>query len=76
MNWQERRVFITGISGFVGSYLAERLVKEGAKVYGLIRRRSDGAKPKNLVEKDILDKITLFEGDVTNTTSIANALDL
>ena len=31
------RVLITGISGFIGSHLARRLVKEEAEVYGLIR---------------------------------------
>lgn len=32
------KVLITGVSGFVGSYLAERLVKEGHHVAGLVRQ--------------------------------------
>ena len=35
------KVLVTGISGFIGSHLARRLVKEGAEVSGLIRKNSD-----------------------------------
>ena len=34
------KVLVTGISGFIGSHLARRLVAEGAKVYGLVRESS------------------------------------
>ena len=69
------RVLITGISGFVGSYLAKELLDRGVEVYGLVRRRADGSKPKNLVERGIIDKVKLIEGDLTDITSLANALD-
>ena len=39
---------ITGISGFVGSYIAKTLIDQGAKVYEILRRRADGAVPNNL----------------------------
>ena len=35
------RVLVTGISGFIGSHLARRLVAEGAEVYGLVRNSSN-----------------------------------
>jgi len=41
MNWENKNVLITGISGFVGFYLAEELLNKEAKVYGIVRRRSD-----------------------------------
>ena len=75
MNWQNKNVLITGISGFVGPYLAEELLKRGANVFGLIRKRADGTKPKNLVDKGIVDDVHLLEGDLTDITSLANALD-
>jgi len=75
MNWRNKNVLITGISGFIGSYLAEELLKRGANVFGLIRKRADGTKPKNLVEKGIVDSIHLLEGDLTDITSLATALD-
>lgn len=34
---REKRILITGITGFVGSHLAHRLTKEGADVFGLSR---------------------------------------
>lgn len=75
MNWQNKNILITGISGFVGPYLAEELLKRGANVFGLIRKRADGTKPKNLVDKGIVDNVHLLEGDLTDITSLANALD-
>ncbi|ALM76388.1 GDP-mannose 4,6-dehydratase [Thermococcus barophilus] len=75
MSWQDKNVLITGISGFAGSYLAEELLRKGANVYGLIRKRADGSKPKNLVDRGIVDKVRLIEGDLTDITSLANALD-
>ena len=75
MSWRDKNVLITGISGFAGSYLAEALLKEGANVYGLVRKRADGSKPKNLVDRGIVDKVRLIEGDLTDITSLANALD-
>lgn len=35
-----RRVFITGVTGFLGTALAERLVEQGARVTGLVRGSS------------------------------------
>ena len=75
MSWEKKSVLITGISGFVGSYLAEELLKRGANVYGIIRRRADGSKPKNLIERGICEDVTLLEGDLQDIASLANALD-
>jgi len=38
MNLHGKRVLVTGITGFIGSHLAERLVAEGAKVSAIGRR--------------------------------------
>ena len=32
-----KNVLITGITGFIGSYLAKELIERGANVYGLVR---------------------------------------
>jgi len=37
MNWNGKRVLITGLTGFIGSALGENLIKKGAKVFSLIR---------------------------------------
>ena len=53
MNWKDKNVLITGVGGFAGSYLAEELLNHNANVYGLIRRRADGTKAKNLIDHGI-----------------------
>jgi len=75
MNWGNKNILITGISGFVGPYLTEELLKKGANIYGLVVNRADGTKPKNLVDRGVVDGIHLLEGDLTDITSLANALD-
>jgi len=69
------RALITGITGFVGPYLARKLLDLDYEVYGLFRRRADGNVPKRLIETGIIDKIKLVEGDVTDLTSLLFALD-
>lgn len=61
--------FITGITGFAGSHLAELLLKEGYQVHGLCRWRS---RSENI--EDIRKKIHLVEGDLLDTHSLQEAL--
>jgi len=57
---------ITGINGFIGSNLAKRLIEEGHKVKGLIRKSSD---LKFLSGMDI----ELHYGDITDLDSVIEA---
>jgi GDPmannose 4,6-dehydratase len=70
-----KRTLITGVSGFVGPYLAQSLLNLGYEVYGLIRSKADGAKPRRLAEMNLIGRVKLIEGDVTNLTSLLFALD-
>jgi GDPmannose 4,6-dehydratase len=70
-----KRAFVTGITGFVGSYLAKRLLDLGFEVFGLVRRRADGNNPKHLLDKNILDEVHLVEGDISNLTGLLFALE-
>ncbi len=74
MNWKDKNILITGISGFVGAYLAERLIKEGSNVFGLVRRRADGTIPKNIKNHNIQNKFTKITGDLTDFFSLENAI--
>lgn len=76
MNWKDKNILITGVGGFAGSYLAEELLKQNANVYGLIRRRADGTKAKNLIDHGIENSVKTIEGDLTEITSLANALEI
>jgi GDP-mannose 4,6-dehydratase len=65
------KVLITGIMGFIGSHLAERLVKDGVEVYGIARRVAN----RNLEAiNSILKDITLVSGDVSDYVSTRNAV--
>lgn len=65
------RVLITGIMGFIGSHLAEKLVDDGVEVYGVARRVAN----RNLeVIGNILQDITLISGNITDYVSTRNAI--
>ena len=42
MNWQGKKVLVTGADGFIGSHLVERLVAEGAEVRAFVYYNSFG----------------------------------
>lgn len=67
-----KSALITGITGQDGSCLARILLSKGYKVYGLDRRRSTSTGYVRL--QDIIGKITLVPGDLTDISSIINAL--
>lgn len=69
-----RTILITGISGFVGSYLARHLLDSGHEVIGLIVRRADGQKPKRLKDAGIISSMRLIYGDITELTSILSVI--
>jgi GDPmannose 4,6-dehydratase len=75
MSLRTKNILITGISGFVGSHLAKHLLSQGAKVFGLVRRRADGTTPQNIRYLGIEKEVSLLEGDVRDISSIATALD-
>lgn len=67
-----KKAFITGISGQVGSYLAELLLEKGYEVHGLLRRSSS----INTGRIDhIFNDLQLHYGDLTDAGSIARLID-
>ena len=64
------RALITGITGFVGSHLAEFLMSKGYEVAGTIRWRSNTANIDH-----IKDKIKLLECDIRDPYSFKKALE-
>jgi GDPmannose 4,6-dehydratase len=66
-----KTALITGINGQDGSYLAEHLLAEGYKVYGLVRRTSI----RNLERiAHLLEQVELVNGDLLDQNSLINAV--
>ena len=61
-----KKVLITGITGFVGSYIAELSLEKGCRVYGL--KRWHLSRMRNI--RHLLDKITLLDCDITDPISV------
>ncbi len=63
---KNKKVFITGANGFVGSHMLDYLLsKKNYKIYGLIKIN---AQKRNI--KHLLNKVDFLEGDITDRVSI------
>lgn len=69
----KKKCLITGVNGQDGSYMAELLIEKDYEVYGLVRRQSNESFD-NIAH--ILDKITLIHGDLTDQSSLIEALEI
>lgn len=63
------RIFLTGASGFLGSYLAEDLLRHGHEVATLVRRETDTWRLA-----DVLPRLRLIEGSLADPARFAPAL--
>ena len=67
-NWNNKKVLVTGVTGFVGGNLVDKLYREGASVYGILRNDNptsflylEGYHEKiNLIKGDIIDHKLLY----------------
>jgi GDP-4-dehydro-6-deoxy-D-mannose reductase len=64
------RILITGITGFVGSHLAEYALERGAEVIGSVRWRS---KTEHI--EGLRDRVTLIESDLRDLLSARTVLE-
>ena len=68
-----KKALITGITGQDGAYLAAYLLNLGYEVYGVIARRSTPTTWR-LEYLNILDKVKLMDGDLTDAASLMRIL--
>jgi CDP-glucose 4,6-dehydratase len=69
--WQDRRVFVTGCTGLVGSWTVASLLQQGAHVIGLIRDHVPGSE---LVRSGWINQIDIVHGSVENYELMERAL--
>ena len=67
MSLKNKKVLITGATGFIGSHLTKRVVEEGAEVHILTRYKS---MEKSIRILDHWDKINIIEADLRNVDSL------
>jgi len=66
-------ILITGAGGFIGSHLAERLVKEGHKVRAFVHYNSRNTWGW-LEESEVKDDVEVFAGDIRDYDSVRASL--
>lgn len=70
--WRDRRVFVTGCTGLLGSWLTERLVERGALVVGLVR---DHVPRSRLLRERLIERIDVVTGSVEDHELLVRALN-
>jgi len=73
MSWQGKNILVTGAGGFIGSHLAERLVREGAQVRAMVHYNALG-KRGWLDFSPHVDQMEIFPGDICDRDSVNAAM--
>ena len=73
VNWEEKRVLITGAGGFIGSHLTERLIELGASVGAFVRYNSRA--DWGLLPKEILAQVDIIPGDFRDLDAVRAAVE-
>ena len=69
--WRDRRVFVTGCTGLVGSWTVRALVERGAHIVGLVR---DRVAHSELVRSGLDRRIDLVSGGVEDEPLLARTI--
>ena len=76
MNWEGRKVLVTGAGGFIGSHLVGMLAQRGAKVRGLVRYNSRGGFGwLHDLPPDVYRSLEVRQGDLRDADVMLRAVD-
>jgi NAD dependent epimerase/dehydratase len=73
MDWNGKKVLVTGAGGFIGSHLAEELVRQGAEVTSFVRYNGPG-RWGWLDESPLASQMRIHAGDVGDNESVIEAM--
>lgn len=73
MNWQGKRVLVTGAGGFIGSHLTERLVGLGAEVKAMVHYNALG-RWGWLDHSPVKNDVQVIAGDIADRDSVRQAM--
>jgi dTDP-glucose 4,6-dehydratase len=74
------KVLLTGATGFIGSHLAEALVRQGDSVRAFVHYNSRGQSGRgdigllSQLDRDVLSQIELFPGDLLDPDAVRDAV--
>jgi CDP-glucose 4,6-dehydratase len=70
--WRGRRVFVTGCTGFLGSWLTDALLEREAEVVGLIHHAEPASQ---LIQTGNINRIQVLQGNLNDEFFIREALE-
>lgn len=75
MNWKSKKVVVTGAGGFIGSHLAEGLVRAGADVTAVVRYNSRGDEGNlRFVDEDVRGAMHVRALEMTDSDAVRRTL--
>ncbi len=76
MNWQNKKILVTGADGFIGSHLVERLAARGAKVKAFVYYNSFNSWGwLDTLSRQTMNKVEVFAGDVRDPNGVLKATE-
>ncbi len=72
MSWKHRRVFVTGATGFIGSWLVRRLLEQNANVVVLVR---DWDPQSPLIRTGDISRTRVVDGDLEDYLTLERAIN-
>ncbi|MBN2075689.1 MAG: SDR family NAD(P)-dependent oxidoreductase [Dehalococcoidales bacterium] len=75
MNWQNKKILVTGAGGFIGSTLVEKLVDLGANVKAFVRYNSRNDQGMiELLSREIRNNIEIISGDLRDFETVKESV--
>jgi CDP-glucose 4,6-dehydratase len=69
--WKGKTVFVTGATGFMGSWLVKALLRHGAEIVALVR---DQAPHSMLIREGLIERLAIVAGELESLPTLQRAL--